>query len=234
MADLASVERGESTPPRRGPPRPPWLSWLLLRRIAEIAGTAAVVFVVYLALTYSTPPERITDVPAPGSAPDVVASGVVGSQSWEIVIRPSTYVRSPGQVCWFGHGPAFGFPASQYDDTEESCGKLHPPPASYPVPVQFDNFAQDTGIVEPQIALGLLAADVTSVVLKLVGGQQLKLIPVERYGYRLVAWVLPRTVGIASATAYLNNGRYATTIPVNYRGGLSVFPAWTWHAATRS
>jgi len=228
------MERGESTQSR------PWLPRLLLwlRRVAEVAGALAVVFVIYLALTATTPPERITDVPAPGSAPGLVASGVDGSQSWQIIIRPAADMRQTGQVCWFGHGPAFGLPASMYQDTGEICVKLQSPPETYgdseppsvrPDPVQFDNFAQDTGIVEPQVALGSVAADVTSVVLKLDGGQRLKLIPVERYGHRLVAFVLPRTVGIASAVAYLNNGQYATTIPVNYRDGLSIFPSWTWH-----
>jgi hypothetical protein len=69
---------------------------------------------------------------------------------------------------------------------------------------------------------------VTSVGLRLDDGQQLRLIPVQRYGYRLVAYVIPRQVGIASATAYLNNGQYETTIPSNSEG-LSFFPPWLWH-----
>jgi hypothetical protein len=44
-------------------------------------------------------------------------------------------------------------------------------------------------------------------------GQQVKLVPVGRHGYRLVAFVIPGRAGIAAATAYLSNGQYATTIP---------------------
>ena len=65
--------------------------------------------------------------------------------------------------------------------------------------------------------------------LKLDDRQQLKLIPVNRYGYRLVAFVIPQQAGIAAATAYLSNGRYAITIPVNSPYGMTSFNSWVWH-----
>ena len=67
------------------------------------------------------------------------------------------------------------------------------------------------------------------IVLKLDDRQQLKLIPVNRYGYRLVAFVIPQQAGIAAATAYLSNGRYAITIPVNSPYGMTSFNSWVWH-----
>jgi hypothetical protein len=222
MADFASTQRGESIRLRRRP--------------AAAAGAVAfvvAVLAVYLALTRWQSPLAVTDVAAPGPAQDLVASGKVGNASWQIIVKPSPYVQQPGQVCWFGQGSAFADPITGRVESAESCGKLHPPPVSFgdnappavhPDPVQFDNWAQE----HIQVALGLVRADVTSVVLRLDDGQQLKLIPVHRYGYRLVAYVIPRQVGIADATAYLNNGQYETTIASN-SGGLSFFPQWLWH-----
>jgi hypothetical protein len=203
-------------------------------RLAAVVGAVAVAAVLagYAALTHWQAPPAVTDVTAaPGSAPDLVASGEVGNASWQIIVRP--YAARPGQVCWFGHGPAFGNPASEYESTSEACGKLQTPlgtaalpPGVRPDPVQFGNFAQE----QVQVALGVVGADVMSVVLRLDHGQQLKLIPVKRYEYRLVAFVIPRQAGIASATAYLNNGQYATTIPYN-SGGLTFFGPWLWQGA---
>jgi hypothetical protein len=222
MADFASTERGRSI--------------RLRRRLAAVARAVAfvvVVLVVYLALIRWQSPLAVTDAAAPGSAQDLVASGKVGHASWQIIVKASPYVRQPGQVCWFGQGSAFADPLTGRVESAESCGKLHPPPVSFgdsappgarPDPVQFGNWAQE----HIQVALGLVRADITSVVLRLDDGQQLKLIPVHRYGYRLVAYVIPRQVGIASATAYLNDGQYETTIASNY-GGLSFFPLWRWH-----
>ena len=61
-------------------------------------------------------------------------------------------------------------------------------------------------------------------------GQPVKLVPVGRYGYRLVAFVLPGRSGIAAATAYLGSGQYATAIPSD-DNGLVFFSSWLWHAA---
>jgi hypothetical protein len=79
-------------------------------------------------------------------------------------------------------------------------------------------------------ALGWVDADVTSVVVRLRDGQQLKLIPVSRYGQRLVAFVIPMQAGIAGATAYLSNGRSATTMPSNSPDALTFVNSWVWHS----
>ena len=91
-------------------------------------------------------------------------------------------------------------------------------------PVWIYPFAED----QLQGAVGVVGADVTSIVLGLNDGQQVKLVPVERYGYRLVAFVISGRAGIAAATAYLSNGQYATTIPAD-NNGLLFFSSWLWH-----
>ena len=63
---------------------------------------------------------------------------------------------------------------------------------------------------------------------RLDDGQQLKLTPVKRYGYWLVAFVIPPQVRNASATATMNNGQYATAIPV-ISTALPAFWPWRWH-----
>ncbi len=63
---------------------------------------------------------------------------------------------------------------------------------------------------------------------RLDDGRQLKLTPVNRYGYWLVAFVVPPQVRIHSATATMSNGQYATAIPVN-SGPFPAFGSWQWH-----
>ena len=91
----------------------------------------------------------------------------------------------------------------------------------------------DSALESPQLqvryAVGWVDADVTSVVVRLRDGQQLMLIPVTRYGQRLVAYVIPMQAGIAGATVYLNNGRYATTMPSNSPDALAFVNSWVWH-----
>jgi hypothetical protein len=97
-------------------------------------------------------------------------------------------------------------------------------------PVWFYDSALESSQLQVRYALGWVDANVTSVVVRLRDGQQLKLIPVSRYGYRLVAFVIPMQVGIADATAYLNNGRYAATIPSNPPDALMFVNSWVWHS----
>jgi len=127
-------------------------------------------------------------------------------------------------MCFYGLGQAF------LPSTEIACGPFPRTPQkpfawARPDPAWFWPFAED----QVQGAIAVVGADVTSIVLRLANGQQLKLVPVERYGYRLVAFVVPRQGGIAAATAYLNNGQYATTIPSD--NGLLFFSSWLWHGA---
>lgn len=113
-----------------------------------------------------------------------------------------------------------------------TCGKF-PPPGWPTHPAWFDDSGLENAQVEAQFALGGVDADVAYVSLRLRDGHQLKLIPVSRYGHRLVGYVIPTQVGIASATVYLSNGRYATATgvppkPQVFHLTWSLTP-WVWH-----
>jgi len=159
----------------------------------------------------------------PGSA-GVVASGEIGNASWQLVFRPSAQIGDqPGLMCVYGLGQAF-MPFM-------SIGCLPFPrtplqPGARVDPVWFYPFAED----QLQGAVGVVGADVTSIEIRLDDGQQLNLVPVERYGYRLVAFVIPGRAGPAAVTAYLSNGQYATTIPSDNNGLLFV-SSWRWHGS---
>ena len=159
----------------------------------------------------------------PGSA-GVVATGKIGNASWQLVFRPSAQLGDqPGLMCVYGLGQAFS------PSTSIGCLPFPRTPLKSGVrldPVWFYPFAED----QLQGAVGVVGADVTSIVLRLGDGQQVKLVPVVRYGYRLVAFVIPRRAGIAAATAYLSNGQHATTIPSD-DNGLLFISSWLWHGA---
>jgi hypothetical protein len=128
-------------------------------------------------------------------------------------------------MCW---SPALGNFAGW------GCFPEFPPQGMLEHPAWF--FPQgETSPVNVQYELGGVDADVTSVVVSLRDGQQLKLIPVSRYGQRLVAYLFPAQVGIASVTVYLNNGRYATAtgVPPKPDTFWSLTP-WVWHAPSGS
>ncbi|HUC22573.1 MAG TPA: hypothetical protein VMA73_07695 [Streptosporangiaceae bacterium] len=204
-------------------------AYRLVVAVVAAIGLAAVVLAGDSALPHwPEVPAAVEDaLTHPGSA-GVVASGKIGNASWQLIFRPSAQLGDqPGLMCVYGLGQAF-FPT-----TSITCGPFPrtPPkpftsPGVRPDPAWFYPFAEDHlhGVI------GVVGADVTSIVLRLHDGQQLKLVPVERYGYRLVAFVIPGRAGITAATAYLNNGQYATTIPSN-NNGLLFFSSWRWHGA---
>jgi hypothetical protein len=159
----------------------------------------------------------------PGSA-GVVASGSIGKASWQLVFRPSAQIGDqPGLMCVYGLGQPFS-PA-----TSIGCLPFPRTPlksGAHVDPVWFYPFAED----QLEGAVGVVRADVTSIVLRLDDGRQLKLVPGERYGYRLVAFVIPGQAGITAATAYLSNGQYATAIPSD-TNGLLFISSWQWHGS---
>jgi hypothetical protein len=207
----------------------------LRRRMAAAAGAAAVLAAVlagYPALTHShsLAPSTVTDVPAgPGSAPGLVASGTAGNVSWQITFEPSALLggraptREPGMMC-ISATLGYFMPVG--------CYPKFPPPGSSTHPAWFDDSGAESSQMNVQYALGVVDADVTSVVLRLRDGQQLKLIPVNRYGQRLVAYVFPMQVGIADVTVYLDNGRYAIAsgIPPKPKADVWSLTPWVWHA----
>jgi hypothetical protein len=199
-------------------------------RLAAAVVAAVAVAVVVLAGDTALPRLPGIPIPAavedalthPGSA-DVVASGKIANASWQLVFRPSAQIGDqPGLMCVYGLGQAFS------PFTSIGCLPFPRTPLKSGVrsdPVWFYPFAED----QLQGAVGVVGADVTSIVLALDDGQQVKLIPVGRFGYRLVAFVIPGRAGVAAATAYLSNGQSATTIPSD--NGLLSFSSWLWHGA---
>jgi hypothetical protein len=193
------------------------------RRIAAVVAAVAVVAVMLAVdARWRVWPAAIDAAAVLGPGPGPVASGKIENTSWQIFFRSSRPVnQNPGSMC---------IDAALGDDMPELCGRF-PPPGWPAHPVWFyDSTLDDLRVqVQVQYALGGVDADVTSVVLRLNDGQQLKLIPVSRYSYRLVAFVIPLQVRVTGATAYLNNGRYATTIPSYSPDGLAYFNSWVWH-----
>lgn len=193
------------------------------RRIAAVAGAVAVAAVVLAGdarLLVWPAVFDATTVLGPGPGP--VASGKIGNASWQIFIRPSTQIdRQPGSMC---------IDAVLGDVMPGTCGTFPPSGWGPTHPVWFYDSALESSQLQVRYALGWVDADVTSVVVRLRDGQQLKLIPVSRYGHRLVAFVIPMQVGIAGAAAYLNNGRYATTIASNSPDALTFVNSWVWHS----
>jgi len=198
-----------------------------------VAAVVAAVAVAAVVLAGDSALPRLSGIPIPaavedalthpGSA-DVVASGKIGNASWQLVFRPSAQIgEQPGLMCVYGLGQAF------LPFTSIGCLPFPRTPLKSGArldPVWFYPFAED----QLQGAVGVVGADVTSIVLGLDDGQQVKLVPVGRYGYRLVAFVIPGRARIAAATAYLSNGQYATAIPSN-NNGLLFFSSWLWHGA---
>ena len=200
-------------------------------RLAAAVVAAVAVAAVVLAGDSALP--RLPGIPLTAAVEDalthpgpagVVASGKIGNASWQLVFRPSAQIGDqPGLMCVYGLGQAFSPSTSvgclPFPRTPLTSGPRLDPAWFYP-------FAED----QLQGGVGVVGADVTSIVLGLDDGQQVKLVPVERYGYRLVAFVIPGRAGIAAATAYLSNGQYATTIPSDNNGLLFV-SSWLWHDA---
>jgi len=191
------------------------------RLIAAVAGAVAVAAVVLAGDTRSLV-SGVSDVAALlGPGPGPIASGTVENASWQIFIRPSTQIdHQPGSMCIY---------AVLGDAVPGTCGTFPPAHWGPTHPVWFYDSALEGPRMQVRYALGWVDANVTSVVVRLRDGQQLKLNPVSRYGQRLVAFVIPMQ-GIVGATAYLNNGRYATTIPSNSPDALTFVNSWVWHS----
>ena len=200
-------------------------------RLVTMVVAAAAVAAVVLAGDSALP--RLSGIPIPAAVEDalthpgsagVVASGKIGNASWQLVFRPSAQIGGqPGLMCVYGLGQAFS------PSTSIGCLPFPRTPLKSGVrsdPVWFYPFAED----QLQGAVGVVGADVTSIVLGLDDGQRVKLVPIVRYGYRLVAFVVPGRAGISTATAYLSNGQYAATIPSD-NDGLVFISSWLWHGS---
>jgi hypothetical protein len=162
----------------------------------------------------------VTDVPpARGAAAGLVASGVIGNKTWQVLVNNPGKPGAQDQQCVYTQGTAFGDGAGVgITSTAQDCGPILAPGTD---PVTFSG-----GSAGPyQAQVGAVAPGVRYVVLKLGDGQQLKLVPVRVYGTWLVAFAAP-LAAVASVTAYLENGQYLTAVPADLPAGLAVFGKW--------
>jgi len=184
----------------------------LRRRLTAVAGLVVVVAAAltgYRSLSGSqalpspaNDPSFVTVTPpGPGSSPGLVASGTIGKQFWHIFVeKPTISGAVDGDLCFYGLGSAF---TSTPTGTRAAAGSGSP--VCGPATAGADGWfpilgARTLGWADE------LAPNVAYVDLKLKDGQDLRLIPAECYGLRLVAFNVLQGTGVASATAYMNEG----------------------------
>jgi hypothetical protein len=196
------------------------------RRVAAIASVAAVAVLAgvgYPAVTHlgaAPAPAPATHrhisvtvlPPGRGSLPGEIAHGVINGRAWELTTSNPRQDGSAGQ-CLMVAGAAFG-PGTQ------SCGPV--PAADSADPVNFEGFE----VGQSEANAGPVAANVSYALVRLSDGTTLKLTPVRVYGTRYVAFAVPTSLSVESATAYLTNGRYLTSIPFNPPGEMPDFVTW--------
>jgi hypothetical protein len=220
----AAMRRGKAIRRRR------WVAAVASAVAVAVVAAAGYPAVTHWRATQAPPPVThghhagISDVP-PGrdAAPGLVASGVIGKQSWQVLVsKPGKLGTAQNQQCVYTQGSAFATGITANPSTASMAQECGPVLAPGTDPVTFTGVS--AGPYQAQV--GAVAADVRYVVVRLGDGQRLKLVPVRVYGTRLVAFAAPLASGVASATAYLANGQYLTAIPANLPAGLPVFGKW--------
>jgi hypothetical protein len=224
------------------------------RRVTAIGGVLAVAVAIaagYPALAHKSagrapaPPVThqgnvITDTPpGPGAPPGTIAQGQVGAARWQVAaVRPGSIEVTPASSGKPSTaGPARCFNATIIPGSAAKPGWYAYSPGSslvpgvcdlaYPrdpsSPVLFSGVANDAY----QVIVGIVAANVTYVVVTLGDQRTLKLVPVVAYGARLVAYVLPLNEPTLSATALLNGGdQEKTAVPYSLPDSFPFFGLW--------
>jgi len=181
------------------------------------AGAVAVPSIRHAATHHPAATARYTatvQAPGPHDPPGLIASGTVNGQRWKLTAgRPGAGGAGRGQQFVIVSGPAFG-----PDGATNSAPAFTAPVTD---PVSFTQMADGPS----QAAYGPVAADVSSVKVRLGNGIVLTLHPVRVYGVRLVAFAIPVGAPVISATAYSARGEIATAIPFR-DGGISSFVTW--------
>jgi hypothetical protein len=181
------------------------------------AGAVAVPSIRHAATQHQTTTSHYTatvQAPGPHSQAGLIASGTVNGQHWALTAgRPGAGGAGRGQQFVIASGPAFG------PDGSTDSAPVFTVPATDPVSL--------TGMASgpSQTAYGPVAADVSSIKVRLGNGIVLTLHPVRVYGVRLVAFAIPVGAPVVSATAYSARGEIATAIPFR-DGGISSFVTW--------
>jgi hypothetical protein len=200
------------------------------RRIGVTAAVAAVAVLAgagYPALTHRqaaprpvTPTHRHVSVtvvpPGPHAHAGTIATGTIDGKAWQVWVDNPKTNGTQGQVCLGASGPAFGVSGLQ-------------PVCYQPQSLDAANPVAWEGLAVPgdaQAGMGRVGADVSYVLVRLSDDVTLKLIPVKAYGTRYVAFASPPALPVASATAYLSDGQYLTSVPFNLPDGIPVFGRW--------
>lgn len=222
------------------------------RRLTAVAGTVAIVvagLAGYPALAHKSaaPAQKlvaprhtphhtasVTDVP-PGrnAARGLIARGMIFGAPWQLVIgKPGTHglpaSSSAGQQCFVASGSAVG------QGTEPLTACMTMPAPSAAAPVGFTAFGGGAPI---QISVGRVLPGVRYVTVDLSDQTQLKLIPATIDGVRYVAFVVPESLKVDSASAYLTTGKTSagshagtlevvTAIPFSLPQNLLMFGIW--------
>ena len=154
-------------------------------------------------------------VPSPNAPAGAIAYGTVNGQWWELVAsQPGTEGAGRGQQLVMASGTAFGPGGLSY---------IEPPFTADPSsPVALTALQSGT----TQCQFGAVAADVSYVTVRLGNGIVLTLHPVTVFGARVVAFAVPASAEIVSATAYSAHGEIAAAIPFNDPIGGASFGLW--------
>jgi hypothetical protein len=190
------------------------------RRAGLLAGAVAVVAAAVVGVpafthlealpTPTTSDIRVTvNPPGPHSPAALIASGLIGSEPWNVS------VTSSDNCAFEGNGMSI-----------VACtGNQGQPTAA--APISFQGEGADGSPVGVNITVGEVWKDVVSARVELSDGTILTLHPVEVDGSRFVAFASPFSVPVDSVTAYSSSGVIATTIPFVPPGGLlPCFEVW--------
>jgi hypothetical protein len=192
------------------------------RRAGVLAGAVAVVVAVAVGVPALTRQQalpapatshiRVTvNPPGPHSPAGLIASGLIGSTPWKVVLTSS----SSDNCAFEGNGMSIS-----------ACtGDQGQPTAA--APISFQGEGSDASPVPVNISFGQVWKDVVSARVELSDGTILTLHPAEVDGSRYVAFASPVSVTVDSVTAYSGSGAIATAIPFEPPGGLlPSFEAW--------
>jgi len=183
---------------------------------AVAIGVAAIVGVPALARHQALPAPttsrlRVTvNPPGPHSPPGLVASGLIGSEPWNVSFQSSSSGNCTSE--------------SNNLSATECTGDQGQPTAA--APISFQGEGGDGGPIPVDINVGAVWKDVVSARVELSDGTILTLRPATVDGVRFVAFASPESVPVDSVTAYSASGAIATTIPFDPPGWIPVFEAW--------
>jgi hypothetical protein len=166
--------------------------------------------------------------PGRGAPPGEIAQGTVGAQTWRISFVPRGEVSGPaGDYCLNVSIGKAGAAGSHLTDPGFGCT----PGGTYGAPAMWTSSTNDSTTDTTETTAGAVAANVAYLVVTFSDGQQLKLTPVAEGGNRLVGFVAPLSMTIASVTAHLGTGGHVsgqteTAVPLSLPGQLPLFALW--------